>query len=157
LLQTSFSIVGVHQADRHTPGKWLELRKRADGREVLAGSYEFSPGEQTEYGRNLKRVLSNLWALRCVPVSVLSPAPGSSIHYAGTLPASDDPRVPLRCGRNGKLNGTERVYVVDSSSWTFLPAKGPTFTQMANARRVVAGIARGLEVRGQNDRGREVT
>src|SRR6185436_5515733 len=45
LLQTSFTIVGVHQADRHTPAKWLELRKRADGREVLAGHYEFSATE----------------------------------------------------------------------------------------------------------------
>ena len=147
LLQTSFTIVGVHQADRHTPGKWLELRKRADGREMLAGGYDFSPAEETECRRNLRRVLSNLWALRCLPVSVLSPAPGSSIHYAGTLPASDDPRVPLRCGRNGKLNGTERVYVIDSSSWTFLPAKGPTFTQMANARRIVAGMVCVLEGR----------
>ena len=147
LLQTSFTIVGVHQADRHTPAKWLELRKRADGREVLAGHYEFSATETMEYRRNLKRVLSNLWALRCVPVSVLSPGPGSSIHYAGTLPASDDPRVPFKCGRNGKLNGTERIYVVDSSSWTFLPAKGPTFTQMANARRIVAGMACVLESR----------
>ena len=144
VLQTGFTIVGVHHADRHGPGKWLELRKGADGREVLAGNYELSPAEGTEYRRNLKGVLGNLWALRCVPLSVLSPAPGSSIHYAGTLPADDDPRVPLRCARGGNLNGTRRVYLVDSSPWTFLPAKGPTFTQMANARRVVAGIARDL-------------
>jgi len=144
LLQTSFTIVGVHQADRHTPLKWLELRKRNDGREVLAGGYEFSPAEQRACRRNLRRALSNLWALRCMPVTVLSPAPGSSIHYAGTLPSTDDPRVPLRCAPSGKVNGTERVFVVDSSSWTFLPAKGPTFTQMANARRIAVGIAQRL-------------
>lgn len=146
LLQTSFTILGVHHVDRHGPDKWLELRKRPDGREVLAGNYELSPTESTAYRRNLKRALGNLWALRCLPLSVLSPAPGSSIHYAGTLPVDDDPRVPLRCGRSGRLNGTRRVYLADSSPWTFLPAKGPTFTQMANARRVVAGIARDLQV-----------
>lgn len=147
VLQTSFTIVGVHQADRHSPAKWLELRRAGNGREVLAGNHEFSPAERTIYRRTLMRVLSNLWMLRCLPVTVISPAAGSSIHYAGTLPAVEDPRVPLRCARNGKLNGTRRVYLVDSSPWTFLPAKGPTFTQMANARRVVAGIARQLEAR----------
>lgn len=145
LLQTSLTIVGVHHADRHGPGKWLELRKGPDGRDVLAGNYEFSLADSLAYRRNLKRVLGTLWALRCLPLSVLSPAPGSSIHYAGTLPVDLDPRVPLRCGRNGRLNGTRRVYLADSSPWRFLPAKGPTFTQMANARRVVAGIARDLQ------------
>lgn len=148
LLETSFTILGVHHVDRHGPGKWLELRKGPDGREVLTGNYELSPAESTAYRRNLERVLANLWALRCLPLSVLSPAPGSSIHYAGTLPVDDDPRLPLRCGRSGKLNGTRRVYLADSSPWTFLPAKGPTFTQMANARRVVAGIARDLQAGG---------
>jgi hypothetical protein len=57
---------------------------------------------------------------------------------------NDDSSVPLRCAPSGKLNGTRGVYLLDSSPWTFLPAKGPTFTQMANARRVVAGIARVL-------------
>jgi len=59
-------------------------------------------------------------------------------------PVDDDPRVPLRCARSGRLNGTKHVYLVDSAPWTLLPAKGPTFTQMANARRVVAGVARAL-------------
>ena len=145
LLQTSFTILGVHHVDRHGPGKWLELRRGVDGGEVLAGEYEPLPAEAVASRRNLARVRRNLLALGCVPLSVLSTAPGSSIHYAGTLPMDDDPRVPLRCARDGRLNGTRQVYLADSAPWTFLPAKGPTFTQMANARRVVAGIARDLQ------------
>jgi len=143
-LQTSFTIVGTHHVDRHGPDKWLRLQKNNEGREVLAGSYRLSRTEGMERRRNLRRVLRCLLALGCWPLSVLAPAPGSSIHYAGTLPVDDDPRVPLRCARSGRLNGTKHVYLVDSAPWTLLPAKGPTFTQMANARRVVAGVARAL-------------
>lgn len=141
VMQTALTIVGTHHVDRHGPGKWLQLHRTGDGREVLAGHYEPSAVERAQSRRTLRRVLRTLWALRCLPVDVLSPAPGSSIHYAGTLPIHDDPSVPLRCARSGKLNGTRRVYLVDSASWAFLPAKGPTLTMMANARRVIAGVA----------------
>jgi GMC oxidoreductase len=146
LMLTSLTILGVHHVDRQGPGKWLELRRRSDGREVLAGHYEPSSEEVEQSRRNLVRVRGILWALGCVPLTVLSPAPGASIHYAGTLPMATDPSTPLRCDRRGKLNGTQGVYLVDSAPWTFLPAKGPTFTQMANARRVVACIARDLRI-----------
>jgi hypothetical protein len=148
LLQTSLTILGVHHADRHGPGKWLELRRRGDGREILAGHYEPSAAEAGQCRQNLRRVRRALWSLGCLTVSVLSPAPGSSIHFGGTLPVDDNRDAPFRCAPGGKLNGTKRVYVVDSSPWRFLPAKGPTFTQMANARRVVAGIARDLPAAG---------
>ena len=144
VMQTAFTIVGTHHVDRHGPGKWLQLQRTGNGREVLAGNYELSAVERAQNRRTLRRVLRALWTLRCMPIDVVSPLPGSSIHYAGTLPIHDDPSVPLRCARSGKLNGTRRVYLVDSSPWRFLPAKGPTFTQMANSRKVIAGVAEEL-------------
>jgi hypothetical protein len=140
VLQTSLTIIGLHHVDRPAPQKWLALRKGADGREVLAGHYALSADEQRDYRRNLRRVVRTLLALRCVPLSILQTGAGSSIHYAGTLPCSDDPRQPLQTAVSGKLNGTRHVYLADSAPWKFLPAKGPTFTLMANARRVVEEI-----------------
>ena len=136
LLLTSLTIIGLHHAERPSPLKWLELRRRADRRDVLAASYELSSEERRTYRRTLARALGTLVALRCIPLSVMATGAGSSIHYAGTLPMSDDPRIPLRTAAGGKLNQTRHVFAADSAPWTFLPAKGPTFTQMANARRV---------------------
>ena len=57
---------------------------------------------------------------------------------------SDDTGLPLRTAPSGKLNQTRHVFLADSAPWTFLPAKGPTLTLMANARRVVDEIHREL-------------
>ena len=70
---------------------------------------------------------------------------GSSIHYAGTIPfATAAADAPLACEPDGRLIGSPDVYVADSSSWRYLPAKGPTFTIMANGRRVARNAARAL-------------
>jgi choline dehydrogenase-like flavoprotein len=75
-----------------------------------------------------------------MPVHIMRPPAGASIHYAGTLPFGNDD-VPLTCKATGRLRGSANVYVADSSTWRFLPAKGLTFTLMANARRVAAEVA----------------
>ena len=41
----------------------------------------------------------------------------------------------------GRLFGSKRVYVVDGACFTALPAKNLTFTIMANAMRIAAGLA----------------
>ena len=117
-----------------------ELRRRADGRDVLAGHYALSSDETRRYRGTLRRVLRTLLRLRCLPLCVIATGAGSSIHYAGTLPMSDDRGLPLRTAPSGKLNQTRRVFLADSAPWTFLPAKGPTLTLMANARRVADEI-----------------
>jgi hypothetical protein len=71
-----------------------------------------------------------------MPLSVIDPAPGASIHYAGTLAANQPSDNPAGTSPDGRLNLSRSVYVADSSPWTFLPAKGLTLTLMANARRV---------------------
>src|SRR5262249_27395546 len=145
LLETSLTIIGLHHVDRPSPQKWLALRKRADGGAVLTGNYELSVDEQRRYRRILRQVVRQPLAVRCVPLSIMQTGAGSSIHYAGTLPISDDGDRPLATAASGKLNHTRCVFLADSAPWTFLPAKGPTFTLMANARRVVDAIHRQLQ------------
>jgi choline dehydrogenase-like flavoprotein len=60
---------------------------------------------------------------------------GSSVHYAGTIPISLEER-ELTCDFECRLRGTRHVYIADGAVLPYLPAKGLTFTAMANANRV---------------------
>ena len=74
------------------------------------------------------------WSLKRV-----QPEMGASIHYAGTLPFGTRDN-PFTLSKNGRLNGTKNIFVADSSGFTYLPAKGLTFSLMANAHRVTSEI-----------------
>jgi hypothetical protein len=54
------------------------------------------------------------------------------------LPFSKEEQ-PLTLASNGRLHGTSNVYVADGSGFTYLPAKGLTFTLMANAHLAALG------------------
>lgn len=61
--------------------------------------------------------------------------PGSSFHSGGTLPMSAVP-VALQTDTEGRLHGLDRVYVVDASVMSSIPATTITLTVMANAHRI---------------------
>lgn len=132
-LMTSFTIVGVHHPDRHTARKWLQLR--GDG--VLTAHYELDDAERGLVSSDIAGVRRALRMLGCIPLSVIDPGYGSSIHYAGTLP-SNVPHAAAATEPTGRIRGTRAVYAADSSGWNYLPAKGLTLTIMANARRVAS-------------------
>jgi choline dehydrogenase-like flavoprotein len=72
------------------------------------------------------------------------PTPGNSFHYAGCLPMKTDPRRRYETSANGRLFGTNHVYVVDAANFTSLPSKNHTFTIMANAMRIAHHVGREL-------------
>ena len=137
LVATAFTCVNLHFADEPAESKYLEL----DGDGGLRAHYVQTPEQARRVRRSERAILRQLALLRCVPIGVARPSAGASIHYAGTLPAGDG---PLQTAADGRLNGTRNVYVGDGSSWRTLPAKGLTFTLMANARRVADGVVAGL-------------
>jgi len=61
---------------------------------------------------------------------------GQSIHYAGTLPMTEEPRNHYQCDRNGLLKGESDIYIVDGSLFPYLPARNYSFTVMANSMRI---------------------
>ncbi len=128
LIATAFTCVNLHFADAAADTKYVEL----DG-DAFAAHYAQTAAQAAAVRRGERAMLRRLLGLRCVPIGVARPSPGASIHYAGTLPAGDG---PLNTAPDGRLNGAANVYVGDGSSWRWLPAKGLTFTLMANARRV---------------------
>jgi choline dehydrogenase-like flavoprotein len=52
---------------------------------------------------------------------------------------------PLTTRTDGSLRGADGVYIADASTFPHLPAKGLTFTAMANAERVGEAVAKSLD------------
>ena len=76
-----------------------------------------------------------------MPGSFSIGAPGSDIHYSGTLPMKRDPRSG-ECHANGELVNLKNVHVVDASCLPYLSEKPHTLTVMANADRIAREIAK---------------
>lgn len=62
-------------------------------------------------------------------------APGTDIHYAGTVPMVTRPE-PHQADALGEVAGLPGVHVVDAAALVRLPAKAHTLTVMANADRI---------------------
>lgn len=147
LLVTSLTIAGVHHPDRPTREKWIELRTGAGGglgHDHLAGEHRADAAERARIVRGIAEFRRCLVQLGCIPLSTIDPGMGASIHYAGTIPRTPAATGAVSSDARGRLHEAPRVVVVDSSAWTFLPAKGPTLTIAANARRVVTTLAEEL-------------
>jgi choline dehydrogenase-like flavoprotein len=138
-------ILGVNHEDRRTPEKYCALQYApSGGPDRLAVHYVESDEELRNQSEDEKAVLRSFLRLGCVPLRRIRLPAGSSIHYAGTLPMSES-GADLTTGSDGRLAGTRAVYVVDGSVLPYLPAKGLTFTLMANANRVGEKLARTLK------------
>jgi choline dehydrogenase-like flavoprotein len=133
LLLTGLGIVGLHHPEVPSPEKWLAL----DG-EIMRAGYESGAAELQAIRRDVAMMSTVLLRLGCVPISRTATPPGSSIHYAGTMP--NDERAVLATDGGGRIRRAKRVFVADAATWRGLPAKGPTLTIMANARRVATEL-----------------
>ena len=89
-----------------------------------------------------KKAISILRGLGLISHSKLIqyPEAGSSFHYAGTLPMKKEPTSPYQTWVDGRLNGSNNIFVADGSIFPVLPAKNLSLTIMANALRVARGI-----------------
>lgn len=135
-------IVAINHEDRPSPEKACVLVKVKPGDGAFAVSdtclridYVRSKAEERARRKAERRVLRAFVQLGCLPLRMLRLPPGSSIHYAGTLPMGRGPE-PLTTNADGRLARSRSVYVADGSIFRHLPAKGLTFTIMAHADRV---------------------
>jgi hypothetical protein len=141
LLLSSLTLLGVHFPDRPTPAKWLSVSpSNGDEAPVLQAEYALLPGEQRALAGTIRELRRAMRMLGLLPLTLVDPGNGSSIHYAGTLPFSPAP-APLATAPDGRLYDVPRVYIADSAAWRFLPSKGPTLTIMAQARAVARTAA----------------
>jgi choline dehydrogenase-like flavoprotein len=60
---------------------------------------------------------------------------GASVHYAGTIPMTRR-EAPLTATPEGRSRDFSNLWLVDGTTFPFLPAKNLTLTLMANAARI---------------------
>jgi hypothetical protein len=134
-LQSAFIIAGIHHPDERSNEKYLELHKDdfSYTGDKLFAHYSLSKEEMKKIKNNEIVIKRALRKLGCYPVMRMDPGYGSSIHYAGSLPFSDNKEEFGTTAFDGKLNGTQNVFIADGSGFLYLPAKGITLTIMANA------------------------
>ena len=135
--QSSFIIAGIHHPDAASADKSIELREDLSTitHDKLHAHYALSEEEVKGTRQREHKYISALRTLKCFAIKRVYPGFGSSIHYGGTLPYSRQDK-PFTLAPNGRLHGTKYVYVADGSGFGYLPAKGPTFSLMANAHIV---------------------
>jgi choline dehydrogenase-like flavoprotein len=142
-LMSGIVIMGVHHPDKKTDHKYLELVDDVTSPtgDALKAHYELTGEEQKEYNRREDKMMGAARKMGLYALQRVNPGYGSSVHYAGTLPFASDDR-PFTLGFDGKLHGTDHVYVADSSGFNYLPSRGLTFSLLANAHVVAEGILR---------------
>jgi hypothetical protein len=128
-LQPRLLIFGIHHPDWGDGVRSLTLVKSANSLMGDQLSIRFRPNLHGQAARE-RKFKQAIRGLGCLPIKRVDPGFGSSIHYAGTLPYSDEEK-PWRLSPTGRLYGQRHIYVADGSGLNFLPAKGITLTLMA--------------------------
>jgi hypothetical protein len=135
----------IQHEDAPTTGKYCKLlRGRVPLDDTLKIEYDESSEELARRTRAEAAITRFVLQLGCLPLKRVHAAHGSSVHYGGQFPTTTDDR-PLTTDLSGRLRGTQRVYVADGAALAYLPAKGPTFTLMANANRVGVNLREMLQ------------
>jgi hypothetical protein len=139
-LVSGLILIGIHHPDEQSKNKYVRLKKSPETPtgDILYAEHQLSESEAREYKQRDKAYIKAMRRLGVYGFKAIDPGNGASIHYAGTLPYSDKPK-KYHLQANGRLHGTKRIYVADSSGFNYLPAKGLTFSLMANAHLVALG------------------
>ena len=141
----ALAIFGVFFPDEGGPTKTLRLGASTTSAVPDLHIDYARPAPQQALQAGLEAGLRHcFWRLGCAPLGRVDPGQAGSIHYAGTIPQANPVNPRFHTLADGRLGGCERVYVGDSSSWNWLPCKGPTFTAMAGARLVAGHVAASL-------------
>ncbi len=141
-IRAALGMVNLNLHDRRRQENHLTLAPDPDtGHSRLVIHYEAYPNEAEYVQLTVKRIKKFLWKLGClVPPAMTHVRPmGSSVHYAGTLPMSPT-RDSCTTSKNCSSHDFENLYLVDGSTFPFLPSKNITFTLMANAVRVADSV-----------------
>jgi choline dehydrogenase-like flavoprotein len=137
-IRAGLGIANVNLADSRRDDSFVTLQATGpDDTGRLEIHYTPPADERKRLRAVLRRVRRCLWKLGAIappPMMHIRPM-GASVHYAGTLPMSNTGG-SLTTSPNCRSWDVANLYVVDGSTFCYLPAKNLTFTLMANARRV---------------------
>lgn len=144
-LMPSFTIMGIHHPETYSTNSYLQLRKNVitPTQDELHAEYSLTEIEMHQLRKREKDFIRAMRLLGCWAVKRVDPGMGSSVHYAGTLPFHKEEK-PFTLSPSGRLNGTKNIFVADGSGFSYLPAKGLTFSLMANAHLVAQHVLKNL-------------
>jgi choline dehydrogenase-like flavoprotein len=141
-IRAGLGIANINLHDARRTESYVTIHRTSSGPETeLVVRYAPAPEDQTRRRlarREVKRALRRLGCI--VPPGMTRVLPmGTSAHYAGTLPMTAE-EVEYSCTSDCQVRGFPNLYVVDGTTFPFLPAKNLTFTLMANAVRVAERV-----------------
>jgi hypothetical protein len=144
-LTPSLIIMIVQHPDTMSSKKYLKLVPAPDSptKDKLETHYSLDDNEEETWRKRDKQYASLMRKFRTYAVKRIPTEHGSSIHYAGSL-AFSKTKKEFSLSPSGRLHGTKNVYVADSSGFNYLPAKGLTFTLMANAHITAENVLNNL-------------
>lgn len=122
-------IADVRFTTPENPVRFLRLKKN----DVLEISFYQTKDELKNHQTYLNKIKKRLLGLGLIPLKMLYGDVTS--HYANGVPSQGE-KTKLSTDQNGKLSGSGRIYISDSSTWRCLPGKPHTLTIMANALRI---------------------
>jgi choline dehydrogenase-like flavoprotein len=130
------AILAIDHEDRPGPGKycWLQ-RGDAGGPDQLEIKYRLPDDLVRQQRRRESVLLREFLRFGCIPLRRIRPGYAASVHYGGTFPMTQSDK-ELTVDPSCRLRGTRSIYLADGSVFPHLPAKGLTFTMMANANRI---------------------
>lgn len=137
-MRASLAVVNLNLWDRRRPDNFVTIEPQPDvGYSRLLITYQPDPAEAGVIKQAVSRLKKMLWKLGCVvPPGMVHVRPmGASVHYAGTIPMSAA-KAPLTTSKDCQSHDFENLYIVDGTTFPFLPAKNITYSLMANAVRV---------------------
>ena len=135
--RSGLGILNLNFADTRRQGKMINLEKDSKGKTSLIIEYIAHPKEKNEMRQAFRRAKKALLRLGCIvpPGTFRIRAKGESVHYAGTIPMSRE-SCKYTTNEYCQSHDFPNLFIVDGSTFPFLPAKNITFTLMANAVRV---------------------
>ena len=137
-LRAGLGVINLNFPDRRREDNYMTLQASPQsGGSQLMINYVPHSNEKTTLKHGVRTVKKLLWKLGCiVPPAMRHIRPmGASVHYAGTLPMSTE-KIPLTTSTYCQSHDFDNLYIVDGTTFPFLPAKNITLTLMANAIRV---------------------
>jgi hypothetical protein len=138
-------VVLAQHPDKQSDSKYLQLAKdpKSTTGDKLVAHYSLSEAEKKMCDEREKQYAKALRKLNIYTLKRMMLEHGASIHYAGTIPFSQQEK-ELTLSPSGRLHGCRNVYVADSSGFNFLPAKGLTFSLMANAHLIAENVLKNV-------------
>ena len=137
-LHSALGLINLNFFDRRREGNYVTLVLDSKLSEPsIYIHYEPVAGEFRCLKKTLKKIKKAMRALECIiPPGMVHIRPmGSSVHYSGTIPMTSD-HGTFTTSEFCRSNDFQNLFIVDGTTFPFLPAKNLTFTLMANAVRI---------------------